>query len=305
MGDLTNMASAFPGTALTSPSRLMLDHPGWLTRVGGGVLRAFYSEDATWVISCDVVDTSFNPTATTIRGTTPEQTFTARCVVDWFDPASLPDLFQQTAEIRSCGRVHRARNPDLWDALLPQILRQRRHLVDAGRLYRSLCHVHGERLETPQGTAMLPPRPDTVATLDDDAFHHVGLRYKAHTLRAIATVYIKRITDWADLLPAQLCLALQEVLGIGAWTARMTVADITNDFSILKSVEFGTRATWERFAAQSQGTATPQDFGHVWQSLTGTQLSTMAALSVDWVSQRTNRRRTRPPNTHPFSRKGG
>lgn len=299
------MTPASPGTTLASPSRLMLDHPGWLPRIGGGVLRAFRTENATWVTSCDVAGTSFNPTVTTIRGTTPEQALAARCVVDWFDPATLPDIFQQAAEIRSCGRVHRVRNPDLWDALLPQVLRQRRHLVDAGRLYRSLCHVHGERLETPHGTAVLPPRPDTVATLDDDAFHHVGLRYKAHTLRAIATAYSKQITDWVDLLPSQLCLALQEVLGIGAWTARMTVADITNDFSILKSVEFGTRETWERFAARSRGTVTPQDFGHLWQSLTGTQLSTMAALSVDWVNRRTNSRRTRPRNTHPTSRKGG
>ena len=278
--------SDFAKAALTS--RLVLDHPGWRVRVDSGVLRAFWSEDAVWVTNCNTVCSTFNSTTVIVHGTDSADAPAASCIVDWFDPASLPDIFQRTAEVRSCGRVHRLRNSDLWDALLPQVLRQRRRLVDANRMYRSLCHVHGERIETPQGTALLPPRPAMIAGLGDEAFHRVGLRYKAEALRTIAQAYVERGADWADMAPSELCLALQDVTGIGSWTARMTVADLTNDFSTLESVEFGKPGTWERFSAASGGALTLQDFQEQWRSLTPAQLSTLAVLSIDWVSRNAN-----------------
>jgi len=95
-----------------APSTMVLDHPGWLKSPSGRVRRAFREGEAVWTAICEPVSEGFEPVVEIIRSA---GVLGLRLDVDGFDPADLevPSVFAQP--LRARGRVHRVRNPDLWD----------------------------------------------------------------------------------------------------------------------------------------------------------------------------------------------
>jgi DNA-3-methyladenine glycosylase II len=204
---------------VTAPSTLALDHPGWLTNQHGHARRTFHSGDAIWALIHKPTDTVFTTTIEIIQpGATNEYP-----IADWFDPTTLPPVFHNATPLRDGVRLCRVRNPSLWDALIPPILHQRRTVTEAARQYRRLCATHGRTITTTTGPALLPPAPETVAVLPDQAFIDLSMRGKQEHLRTAAEAYLKHADAWAILSPTELFAELQTVTYIGAATGLFEV----------------------------------------------------------------------------------
>ena len=199
---------------------------------------------------------------------------------DVFDPAVLPTKLRMSRPVRDMRCVHRFRNPDLWGALLPPILHQRRRALDAARMYRSLCEAHGPQVSTEAGPALLAPRPDTVAGLSDSAFNAIGLRGKAAPLRKIASAYMDRATSWSGLSHGELYTELLAVPGVGKWTAGIAIADVTNDFSFYAFSGLSTFTRWQEMFSAIESGLTADEFKRTLERLNRHQLSTFVLLAL-------------------------
>lgn len=257
------------------PSRMSLDHPGWRRDGSGCARRGFRSGDALWAVICEPTSVTFAPSIEVVRRS---DVAVARPVVDWFDSTTLPTIFRAASSLRDRGRVHRVRNPDLWDALIPPILRQRRRADDAERAYRRFCEAHGSTVITTAGPTVLPADPEMVVALPDEAFITLGLRGKEEPLRTVAEAYLKRAANWKQLPPAELFAELQTVTGIGAWTAGVAVADITNDHSFYKIPGYIAYHRWQERLAETDSSLTESDFVEAWKKMNNEQLSTLTVL---------------------------
>jgi DNA-3-methyladenine glycosylase II len=257
----------------------MLDHPGWLLSPDGRVRRAFRDGETLWTVTCDPAgDTS---TATVeIHSRTPTDKADILARGDWFDPATLPDILRTLEPIRDVGRIRRVRNPDLWDALLPPILRQRSRADDASRMYRRLCETYGRTVTTEAGPALLAPRPETVAELPDSAFNEIRLRGKSKPLRMVAKAYLSRAKSWTVLTPAELFAELQTIPYVGRWTAGVAVADVTNDYSFYALAWPSGCARWQKLFTATSTDLTESGFKEVWAQLDRRQLSTLVLLAL-------------------------
>lgn len=261
-------------TSDVSRSAMALDHPGWLTDDHGRARRAFKSGDMLWAVTCDPTNVWLDPHIEIIQpGKTTEQP-----AADWFDPTTLPMLFHTAQPIREGVRLCRVRNPSLWDALIPPILRQRRRAVDAARQYRRLCVNHGHTVVTTTGPAFLPPDPEIVVALPDSAFIELKARDKRDRLRTVAEAYLKQADHWATLSPAELFADLQTVTYIGASTAGAAVADITNDYSFSTIPVHIAYRHWQDYFAPAGGNPTEHDFTEAWTNLSQEQRSTLTVL---------------------------
>jgi DNA-3-methyladenine glycosylase II len=261
-------------TSDASRSAMALDHPGWLTDDHGHARRAFKSGDMLWAVTCDPTNVWLDPHIEIIQpGKTTEQP-----AADWFDPTTLPKLFHTAQPIREGVRICRIRNPSLWDALLPPILHQRRTVSHAAKQYRGLCAADGHRIATTAGPVLLPPTPETVAVLPDQAFFELGMRGKQEHLRSAAEAYLKHADRWATLSPAALFTALQTVTYIGAATAGAAVADITNDHSFSTIHPHIAYRHWQRLVTALTDIPTQDDFVNAWTHLSQKQRSTLLVL---------------------------
>jgi DNA-3-methyladenine glycosylase II len=149
-------------------------------------------------------------------------------------------------------------------------------------MYRTLCEAHGETVPTPDGPALLPPRPEVVLGLTDGMFTSIGMPHKRRPLRAAAEAYLKHNADWKDLSPHILLTELQTVPYVGEWTARVVVSDITNDFSIYPFAQYAIRTWGDEFAAASKRPRDDTEFARLWRTLNGEQLSVLTLLTMAW-----------------------
>lgn len=274
--------SVIDQTKGTARSRLLMDHPGWTRMPDGRAQRGFRTGDTWWAIICDPRNFEQAPAVEAARSA---NNVIARPRVDHFDPSTLPAILRDIPSIRSAGRVHRVRSPHMWDALVPPILRQRLRGTEAVKFYRALCLNHGGTLMTTAGLAVVLPTPEKILTISDEAFGRIRLHHKAAHLRAIATACVERADEWARLSPNELVCALQTVKHVGTWTARVAVADLTNDFSHCSLAEFGKPGQWEHFAEPIDGTGPAPDLHRVRSTLSHDQLSTMNLLYLDWSTR--------------------
>jgi len=107
-------------------------------------------------------------------------------------------------------------------ALLPAIIEQKVTGEEAWRSYRGLVRVHGEPAPGP-GRLLLPPAPETLASLPYWAYHPVGLEQRrADTIRRAAS-RAGWLEDGLAGTPAAAMERLQRLPGIGPWTAAETM----------------------------------------------------------------------------------
>ncbi|WP_459714463.1 hypothetical protein [Actinophytocola sp. KF-1] len=212
-----------------------------------------------------------------------------RQVIGSFEPGQLPSPFRETPLIRDYGRLWRVRSTDLWEAILPHLVRQHGDIAQTIQRYRALCTAIGDRVTTSLGTLLITPRARTVASADDKAWGELANRPWVRRVRAAARMYLERQTAWAQFPPDALFHAVRDIHGIGTQSAAGIIADITNDFSRYESIEFGTPGRWHQFCDDLDWQVSMEDFAAAWKVLSRDQRSTLAALSIDW------RQKTRRP----------
>jgi 3-methyladenine DNA glycosylase/8-oxoguanine DNA glycosylase len=132
-----------------------------------------------------------------------------------------PDsLVAHHAVVRDLQRRHSGlrmpRSRRLFDALIPSIIEQKVVSTEAYRCYGALLRHASEAAPGPGGL-LLPPAPETLASMPYYAFHPLGLeRRRAEVIR-----YAARRAAWLDASddPAEAELRLCSLPGVGAWTA--------------------------------------------------------------------------------------
>ncbi len=259
-------------------TQLMVDHPGWFVTTGGRARRAFQRGGTIWMITTGSDRTTPEVDVEIVRHGTVAAN--ACPIVDTYDPGTLPLLLRGPLLVTGLGRVHRIRNPDLWDAMLPQFFCHRRRVADGARAYRSFCKRYGTEVTTKSGSALLPPRPDAVIDLDDDAFTQIGFKYQGHATRLLAQGYLRRLPDLTSMPSVELFKALQEIHGIGKWSAARAVADTTGDFSFYPQADFQPAFHWAQIDGEVSATLQTQEALACWEACTHEQRATLTALTI-------------------------
>lgn len=254
--------------------QLMMDHPGWvICSDDGGAQRAFRSGDTVWTVDYRRGESTFQPVVEIVHQG--QDSGNVRPMIDTFDAGTLPAPIRHALKIDATTRIHRIRNPDVWDAMLMPILRHRIAITDAANRYRAFCIRYGTTVSTKLGTSLLPPRPETAAALDDDP---VAVGRRMHVIRAIAGEYLRLRPDQAQPSPAVLFHMAQGIHGIGEASAARIVADTTGDFTFHELAGFGSRKHWLRDATELVGQV--PDLRMLWKSCTYHQRSTAIALTI-------------------------
>jgi hypothetical protein len=256
-----------PGEAITA----LLDHPGWLRSSDGHTCRAFSRGATVWTVV-------YRPSESTAA--TEVHSHTAASMADVFDPADLATPLSSLGVLRKMGRVHRLRNPDVWDALLPPLMHQRRTVDDAAGMYRRLCDTHGRVISTEVGPALLAPRPDVVAGLSDSAFAAISLKGKAKPLRAMANAYLARTAGWTTDSPGELFKELLTLPYVGRWSAGVVTSDVTSDFSYYVFSGDVSYERWQELFRMIGSDLSAARFKEAWDGLDRCQLSTLVLLTL-------------------------
>lgn len=115
-----------------------------------------------------------------------------------------------------------------WDSIVTSVLGQKVQVSNAKRSGRSLASSFGDPAPGPAGGWVLPA-PGTVAELGYQHFHPLGVeRKRAETLIRVAA-QMHRLEDLTRRTPAQVKARLQQIRGIGPWTAAMVTATSMGD----------------------------------------------------------------------------
>ncbi|MFI1972017.1 hypothetical protein [Streptomyces cinnamoneus] len=180
--------------------------------------------------------------------------------------------------------VLRLPNPSLWDAITSALLRRIIRAEQARALYHRWCLTYGPRHDTPSGPVSAVPCPRTVLDLHEQAYDAIGARLHRKALTAAAAAYLHRSEEWSQLDPEDLVKALQEVSGIGPWTAAAAAADFTGDYSVYPHSDLAVR-TWARQAAP--GFTWPEDeraFAALWHRWAPDrpQLHALTTFTLAW-----------------------
>lgn len=101
-------------------------------------------------------------------------------------------------------------------ALVPSVLEQKVTGTEAFRAYAKLLHIHGEPAPGPVDL-VLPPAPERLAALPYFALHPLGIERRRATVIRVAA----RRAAWLEAAagPAEAGRRLQDLRGVGAWTA--------------------------------------------------------------------------------------
>ena len=120
----------------------------------------------------------------------------------------------------------------VWEALLPAIVEQKVVGHEARRSYQGLVARYGEPAPGPLELRLAPP-PATLASLPYYEFHPFGIEQRrADTIRRAARVATR--LERATALPAVEGLTLlQQVVGIGPWTAAEALRVASGDPDIV------------------------------------------------------------------------
>ena len=139
------------------------------------------------------------------------------------DPAPLVPRHAVVAElVRRAPGLRMTRTGRVLEALVPSILGQKVTGPEQRREHAALIRRFGEAAPGPFGL-MLPPRPESLATLPYWAFHPLGIeRRRADAIRAASAV-APRLEAIRVLTPDEAMRRLRSLPGIGPWTAAETM----------------------------------------------------------------------------------
>jgi DNA-3-methyladenine glycosylase II len=255
---------------------VMTEHAAW-QQTDGYALRVFSLDAGRWLAT--LRESRLEVICLSGSGAEP--------VADTFTmPKTVGGTPELATALRSLGSVMRFRNSDLWSAIGLSIIRQVIRAGQSKKLYRAFCGAYGEQTVLPNDKTYASfPAPEVVLELSDEGFNSLGLAFKRRPLQAAAAAYLEHGAKWRDLEPDALINELQAVPRIGPWTARATVADWSNDWSLYPYADLAVR-TWARRAAPSHDWPIDEPaFGHTWRALAGKHLSSLTLLTLAWGSQ--------------------
>ena len=153
-----------------------------------------------------------------------------------------PERFQTSHPL--VRELHR-RNPGLrigrtrrvFDALLMAIVTQKVTGKEAGRSMRHLTRAYSSPAPGPM-ILQLPPDPDQLAAATYFDLHPLGIEQRrADTIRRVAAD-ARHIEKLAGNAPAEVCVYLERIRGIGVWTSAETVAVSHGDNDALSVGDF-------------------------------------------------------------------
>jgi DNA-3-methyladenine glycosylase II len=237
---------------------LLTDHPAWTVCPDGTTCRLVTAGPDAWFVVWD--GTELVPTK--LGGSAADKTVAA--IETW--PVNLPPRAPGplTTALAPLGTVHRLPSPTLWEAITSGLLRKIIRAPQARALYQRWITVYGPSWDTPAGRMHTVPGPYEVLELAEEQFAAIGAALHRKALPAAAAAYLEHGEDWSQLAPDDMVKALQEVPGIGPWTAACAAADFTGDYSVYPHGDLAVR-TWAAKAAPSAPLPeSPREFEAAW-----------------------------------------
>lgn len=237
---------------------LLTDHPAWATDPDGATCRLVVRGAGAWFMAWDGTALATSQLGGPLAGERVETVAT--------EPAQLPADAPRplTKALARLGTVHRLPSPTLWEAITSGLLRKIIRAPQARALYQRWITTYGPSWETPAGVMHSVPGPHDVLELAEERFAVIGAALHRKALPAAAAAYLKHGEIWCQLSPDDLVKALQEVPGIGPWTAACAAADFTGDYSVYPHSDLAVR-TWAAKAAPSAPLPdTPRKFEAAW-----------------------------------------
>jgi 3-methyladenine DNA glycosylase/8-oxoguanine DNA glycosylase len=237
---------------------LLTDHPAWTVRPDGTTCRLAIVGAEAWFVTWDGTEL----VVMELGGSVVNKTVAAVETLPEDLPPRAPSPL--TTALAQLGTVHRLPSPTLWEAITSGLLRRIIRAPQARALYQRWITTYGPSWDTPAGVLHTVPGPQTVLGLTKDQFATIGAALHHKALPAAAVAYLEHGKDWGQLPPDDLVKALQEVPGIGPWTAACAAADFTGDYSVYPHSDLAVR-TW---AAKAAPTALlsddPRQFEAAW-----------------------------------------
>jgi DNA-3-methyladenine glycosylase II len=180
-------------------------------------------------------------------------------------PANLASRFLASAPLTHIASA------SLGEAVIKAVIRQVIAASHARKLIWTLVTHVGSRRESDGGTIYGFPSLEVVAHLAPDDLRSWGFGYKATLLPRIAHDLLEQQAEeqMCLLSPEEAILFLQQVKGIGRWTAHVAVCDVTGDWSMYPFEDLAVR-TWARKLWPER--VWPQEeraFLDVWQEVNG------------------------------------
>jgi DNA-3-methyladenine glycosylase II len=119
------------------------------------------------------------------------------------------------------------------------------------------------------------PTAEAIIAATDQKLRGTGIGFKAHTISALA--------EWSldsseHLQPRELFAALQNIRGVGPWTAAVAVCDIFSDFSFYPIEDLAVRGRAHSLWPEHQWPKAPAKFATEWRTITGPHTAAITAF---------------------------
>lgn len=225
-----------------TPTTLLIDHPAWTVLPDGTTCRLVTVGADAWFMAWDGIALVPSKLGGPTADSAPASVETPTVDLPPRAPRQLSEALGQL------GTVHRLPSPTLWEAITSGLLRRIIRAPQARALYQRWITAYGATWDTPAGVMHTVPSPDEVLLLAEEQFATVGAALHRKALPAAAAACLEHSEEWAQLPADDLVKALQEVSGIGPWTAACAAADFTGDYSVYPHGDLAVR-TWARRAA--------------------------------------------------------
>lgn len=115
-----------------------------------------------------------------------------------------------------------------WDALVGAVFGQKVQVANAVKSRRQLSRRFGDQAPGPARGWLLPP-PERVAEMGYHQFHTLGVERKRAQILIRVAREMPRLAGLAELGPSQARARLQQIPGIGPWSAAMVTAAAMGD----------------------------------------------------------------------------
>jgi DNA-3-methyladenine glycosylase II len=250
-------AATNDGGTMNTTATLLTDHPAWTAQPDGTAIRLVATDAGAWYLVWDGADL----TATALDGTAAP----APAAVET-RAADLPPRapYPLTEALAGLGTVHRLPSATLWEAITSGLLRRIIRAPQARALYQRWATTYGPTRTTAAGPMHTVPSPRAVLDLSEAQFTVIGAALHRKALPAAAAAYLTNGDLWAELPADDLVKALQEVPGIGPWTAACAAADFTGDYSVYPHNDLAVRTWAAKAAPDVQFSESPRGFEAAW-----------------------------------------
>lgn len=180
-------------------------------------------------------------------------------------PANLASRFLASAPLTHIASA------SLGEAVIKAVIRQVIAASHARKLIQTLVIHAGSRRERNGDTTYGFPSLEAIARLAPDDLRSWGFGYKAMLLPRIAHDLLEQRAEEQvrQLSPEKAILFLQQIKGIGRWTARVAVCDVTGDWSVYPFEDLAVRTWAKKLWPERVWPQEEQTFFTVWQEVNG------------------------------------